>query len=216
MYSSWNPPFDWDSAIAKNRDALTAILASLVAMLGLTASSTVARISQRFHRKVLRVLKPAESAVRRLIVIAARGLVAKPVAARPDRKKMSGITRKGGTRRPSFPLFDARVPFDCGPETTRCRPTPPSPNPDGDGLIDAKRLIRRLEAVRLALADLPGQAKRLVRAKARRDTIPRLQFLAPMRPGRPPGYRRKHTHAVDAVLKECHLLARDLPWPNTS
>jgi hypothetical protein len=188
-------------------------------MLGLTASRTVTRISQRFHRKVLRVLKPAESAVRRLIVMAARNLVAKPVAARSDRKKKSGIARKGkgaGRRRPSFPLFDPRVPFEFGPERTGPRPTPPGPNPDGDGLIDAKRLIRRLEAVRLALADLPGQAKRLVQAKARRDTNPRLRFLAPMRPGRPPGYRRKHTHEVDAVLKECHLLARDVPWPNTS
>jgi hypothetical protein len=220
MYSqAWKPAFDWDGAIAKNRDALAAILATLMTMLGLDVSSAVARISHRFHRKVLRVLKPAESAVRRLIVIAARSLVAKPVAARPGQNKRRSATRTCGARRrrrPSFPLFDATVRFDDGPERTGPRPTPPLPSRDGDGLIDAKHLVRRLEAVRLALADLPGQAKRLVRARARRDTIPRLQFLAPMRPGRPPGYRKKQTHEVDAVLKECHRLACDVLWPNTS
>jgi hypothetical protein len=217
MYSqAWRPTFDWDGAIAKNREALMAILASLVTLLGLHVSGPVARISHRFHRKVLRVLKPAESAVRRLIVMAARGLEAEPVTARPGRKT-SGITRKGGAkRRPSFQLFDPRVLFDDGPERTGPPPTPPLPSQDGDGLIDARHLIRRLEAVRLALADLPGQARRLVRARARRDTNPRLQFLAPLRPGRPPGYRKKPTHAVDAVLKECHWLACDVLWPNTS
>jgi hypothetical protein len=209
------PPFDWAGAIAKNRDALVAIVAALFTMLGLSAGGAVARISHRFHRKVLRVLKPAESAVRRLIVIAARNLEAKPVTPRPSRKK-GGIPRKRASRRPAFQLFDPRVLFDDGSERTGPHPTPPIPSRDGDGLIDASRLARRLEAVRLALADLPGQAKRLVRARARRDKVPRLQFLAPLRPGRPPGWRRKPTHEVDAVLKECHWLACDVLWPNTS
>jgi hypothetical protein len=209
-------PFDWDRAIAKNRDALTAILAALVTLLGLTAGGPVARLSHRFHRKVLRVLKPAESAVRRLIVIAARGLAVKPMAPRAVPRRV-GIRREGASRRrPSFQLFDARQLCDFGPERTGPAPTPPSPSQDGDGLIDARHLVRRLEAVRLALADLPGQARRLVRARARRDTIPRLQFLAPLRPGRPPSYRKKPTHEVDAVLKECHWLACDVLWPNTS
>jgi hypothetical protein len=211
-----SPPFDWPRAIARNRDALSAILAALFVMLGFSAGARLERISHRFHRKVLRVLKPAESAVRRLIVIAARGLVAKPAASRAV--KRGGIARKrgAGRRRPSFQLFDPRILPDCGPERTGPHPTPPLPSRDGDGLIDAKRLVRRLEAVQLALSDLPRQAKRLVRARARRDTIPRLQFLAPLRPGRPPGWRRKPTHEIDRVLKECHALACDVLWPNTS
>ena len=44
------------------------------------------------HRAVLRVLRPAESAMRRLIVIAARGLVVKVVPSRPMPK---GHHRKG-------------------------------------------------------------------------------------------------------------------------
>jgi hypothetical protein len=182
-------------------------------MLGLTAGVTVARISHRFHRKVLRVLRPAEAAVRRLIVIAARGLVAKPVASRAVPRR-GGIARRGGRRRASFQLFDPRILFDPAPEPADPHPAPPIPV--RDGLIDAKRLIRRLKAIKLALADLPRQAKRLVRARARRDKVPGLRGLAPMRPGRPPGWRRKPTHEVDAVLKECHALACDVLWPNTS
>jgi hypothetical protein len=210
------PAFDWSRAIARNRDALAAILACLFAMLGLTEGGTVARISHRFHRKVLRVLKPAESAVRRLIVIAARGLSAKPVASRAAPQR-GGIKRKGGSsRRPSFQLFDPRQIFDFGPERAGPHPTPPIPSRDGDGLVDAKRLCRRLEAVKRALDDLAGQAKRLVRARARRDKVPSLRSLAPMRPGRPPGSRRKASHEVDEVLKECHWLACHVLWPNTS
>jgi hypothetical protein len=228
---------DWARAIERNRDALTGIIAALFAMLGLADGGTVGRIERRLYRAVLRVLWPAEAAVRRLIVIAARGLVVKPVAARPSPK--GRITSKGGSRPPAFPLFDKRqLRFDLkarrtGPRpnpritfmssnawgdpvftTLQARPTPP-PKP-ADGLIDAKRLCRRLAAVKQALADLPRQARRLVRARARRDKVERLRGLSPLRPGPPPGHRKKPTHAVDAVLKECHWLAWEVLKPDTS
>jgi hypothetical protein len=77
-------------------------------------------------------------------------------------------------------------------------------------------LCRRLEALKLALGDLPRRAKRFVRAQARRAKVPRLQLQSPMRPGRPPGYRKKPSHEVDEVLKECHALARDVEQHDTS
>jgi hypothetical protein len=61
------------------------------------------------HRAVLRVLRPAESALRRLIVIAAQGLEVKIAPSRP--KPTGAIKRKGGKRQPSFPLFDPRKRF---------------------------------------------------------------------------------------------------------
>ena len=88
---------DWDRAIERNRDALSAILAGLFAMLGLTGTATVGRIPRQVHRAVLRVLRPAEAAARRLIVIAARGMVAKLKAPRPmpkgriAAKKIAGV-----------------------------------------------------------------------------------------------------------------------------
>jgi hypothetical protein len=234
-----SPPFDWARAIERNRDALTAILATLIAMLGLTGTAPLGRIPRLLHRTVLRVLRPAESATRRLIVIAARGLVLKPVAPRP--MPQGGIAGKSGTRRPSFPLFDPRKHFDLGRRPPRprfiprittmrvdawgdtvftCSSDAPRPKararkPD-DGQVDATRLARRLEALKAALADLPRQAKRLVRARARRDKVPRLQSQSPMRPGLPPGYRKRSDHDVDDVLKECHALARDALRPDTS
>ena len=77
--------FDWARAIERNSEALKGIVAELFAMLGLAGEATVSRIPQPLHRAVLRVLRPAESAVRRLIIIAARGLVVKlkPAASRP-------------------------------------------------------------------------------------------------------------------------------------
>ena len=75
---------DWDLAIKRNSEALKGIIAELFAMLELAGLAPVARLPRSLHNAVLRVLRPAESAVRRLIVIAARGLVVKLAPLRPD------------------------------------------------------------------------------------------------------------------------------------
>ena len=59
--------FDWDLAIKRNSEALNGIVAELFAMLGL-AGDAVRRIPRSLHSAVLHVLRPAESAVRRLII----------------------------------------------------------------------------------------------------------------------------------------------------
>jgi hypothetical protein len=218
---------DWARAIERNRDALAAILSGLFAMLGLAA--------RQLHRAVLRVLRPAESAMRRLIVIAARGLVVKPLPARP--MPAGGVVGKGGASRPVFQLFDPRkrfahqrrsgkrgnpriltfwgdphlVPLWSTPQPIFKPVTPPD-----DGQIDAWRLWRRLEALKLALADIPRQARRLVRMRMKRETVPSLRLKSPMRPGRAPGSRQKPDHDVDHVLAECHALARDAMALDTS
>jgi hypothetical protein len=228
---------DWGRAIERNSEALKGILAALFAMLQAVGGVAAARIPRPMRRAVLRVLRPAESAVRRLIVIAARGMVAKPVVARPMPKN---LIRKGGRDRLSFPLFDRwrflrrRKPrgnprihfFPYDPRVVALFPPPPlpaptpplpapSPPPD-DGFVDARRLALRLEAVRAALSDLPGQARRLVRLRARREKVPGLRFRTPMRPGHPPGRRKKPVREVDHVLAECESLAWDALAPDTS
>ena len=97
---------DWARAIERNSEALNGIVGALFAMLGLAGEATVGRIPQPLHRAVLRVLRPAESAVRRLIVIAARGLVVKLTPSRPMPVVPIGKGRQSGHSRPSFPLFD--------------------------------------------------------------------------------------------------------------
>ena len=99
---------DWARAIERNSEALVGIVEALFAMLGLVGVATVARIPQPLHRAVLRVLRPAESALRRLIVIAARGIVVKPA---PSLPMPAGPIGQGGHSRPSFQLFDPRKSF---------------------------------------------------------------------------------------------------------
>jgi hypothetical protein len=74
---------DWPLAIERNREPLLRIVATLFAMIGLTETAAVERLSRPVYRAVLGVLRPAEAAVRRLIVIAAQGMVVKPSPIRP-------------------------------------------------------------------------------------------------------------------------------------
>jgi len=102
---------DWDLAIKRNSEALRGIIAGLFAMLELAGGVAVERIPPALHRAVLRVLRPAESALRRLIVIAARGVVVKLPASRPNlHPRPAKPTAKGlgSSRPPSFQLFDPR------------------------------------------------------------------------------------------------------------
>ena len=225
---------DWGRAIERNSEALKGIVAALFAMLGLAGDATVARIPRSIHSAVLRVLQPAESAMRRLVVIAARGLVVKLA---PSRPMPAGPTGKGGNLRHSFQLFDprknfalthSRTPtrnpprihiFGSDPRVAALWPAPQpavDPTPPPDGLVNPARLTRRLQALRFALEDLPRQARRLARWRVKRENAPSPKFRSPLRPGHPPGYRRKPVHEVDEVLAECHGLACDALRPDTS
>jgi hypothetical protein len=147
------------------------------------------------------------------------------------------VIGKGGNSRPSFQLFDPRKNFNrprrrafsrigprihvfgYDPRVVALFPAPQpvvEPPPPPDGLVNATRLSRRLQALKSALDDLPRQAKRLARWRLRRERVPSLKFRSPLRPGRPPGHRRKPTHEVDEVLIECHGLAWDALKPDTS
>ncbi len=204
---------DWDLAIKRNSEALKGIIADLFAMLELAGMATVARLPHSVHRAVLRVLRPAESAVRRLIVIAARGLVVKLAPSRPSlRPKPAKPTAKGvgSSRPPSFQLFDPRkrikpvramkstrlvprIGFLSPPDPTVAAifaaraaraPSPAAaPPPPSDGLASAQGLTRRLQALKSALEDLPRQAKRLARWQQRRKAAPGHKFLSPLRHG---------------------------------
>ena len=101
---------DWDLAIKRNSEALRSIIEILFALLGLDGTDAASRIPRSLHSAVLGVLRPAESAVRRLIVIAARGVV---VELAPSRPMPAGkvIGKGGGSRPPSFQLFDPRKRF---------------------------------------------------------------------------------------------------------
>jgi hypothetical protein len=224
--------WSWEGVIERNTTLLKPIVEALFAMLGLAT-----RLPAPVYRRMLRLLRPTESAVRRLIVIVARGVVVKVAASRP--KPAGPITGKGGKSRCSFQLFDTRKSF---PELRKKKvvrvtprfylagydprvaalwptprpPAPPAPPPT-DGLFDAARITRRLQALKSALKDLPRQAKRLARWRLKRANISYLKMRYPMRPGRPPGYRKKKLHEIDEILADCHYFAWEaMKKPDTS
>jgi hypothetical protein len=225
---------DWSLAIARNRETLLGIVTALFAMIGLGEGKPVERLPRPLHRAVLSLLRPAEAAVRRLIVVAARGLVVKPVAPRAPPQGLAGIATSRG--RISFCLFDPRLRPGRPPARTRgpvprlhvidvgfdpriplFRAAPPgAPQPAPPPGVDAGPLCRRLAAVRRALEDLRSQARRYARWRSRPLERRRPRLFSALRPGGPPGFRKEVPHRVHAVLHECHFLAREVSRPDTS
>jgi hypothetical protein len=220
-------PWSWDAIIARNTGLLKPIVAALFVLL-----DGAARLSPGVYRRVLRVLRPAESAVRRLIVIAAINVVAKPLVVKPGPAGPI-ICSRGGTSHCCFKLFDPRKRFPMFQQTRRvakvvprfylssydprvaaifaarqrAAPPPPAPQPVSDGLVDAARVSRRLQALTSALNDLPRQAKRLARWRLRRLGASHLRTMDVMRYGKAPGYRKKKRHEIDDILDDCHAFA---------
>jgi hypothetical protein len=110
----------WAAVIDRNSTALKAIIGTLYVLLGHSS-----RLTPGVYRRVLRGLRPAESALRRLIVIASRVYVievapprARPVRVKPASEKPVASTTpcpkaraKVSQRGYSFPLFDPRKPL---------------------------------------------------------------------------------------------------------
>jgi hypothetical protein len=220
---------DWARAIEINRKALTRIVAEIYALLEVAAGGTLERLPQGLYQKVERLLRPAESALRRLIVIAARGLVVKPWPTRAMPKGLK-IARKA-TGPVAFRLFDTRKRFDFiekenplfvvvktytsnpfNPFTSQVSSRPAEP----DGTINAHSMSRRLAAFAHALETIPRQAQRLARWQAKRSMMEKPKFTSPIRPGPPPGHRVEPTRDVDFILRECHALAWDVYREDTS
>jgi hypothetical protein len=89
---------DWNAAIERNREALKRILAMLVAMAGLDArgQSPAPTLPRHLHRAILALLRPAEAAARRLVIVAARDLVVElPRPRRAEPKAGSIFVRSG-------------------------------------------------------------------------------------------------------------------------
>jgi hypothetical protein len=137
-------------------------------------------------------------------------------------------TAAAGRRAPRsycLPLFDPirlptpgrprHVPAHAAPRisfpgaTARHRlATPPSPN----DLLDATRLGLRFRALASVLDDLPAHARRFARWRMLRDRAApkgRARRLSPLKPGRPPGWKRRPDHEVHEILADLHHFARE-------
>ena len=206
---------NWQAAINLNRDALLRVLAALVAI-------AAPHISRQSRSAILRVLRPAESAARRLIVIAAK--LYKEAQRSPERMAHNDrlpnfATFKPAAKTPRFKLFDPRkrlIEFQKPKQTSKFMPrisligvsAPLFYKTKPPRELTTKHLCQRLAALQEALSDLPKQAKRLARQLEKRKTAPPgPKRVPPLRPGLPPSTHAKPSHEVDALLKECHNLA---------
>lgn len=133
---------DWDLAVEHNRVPLLGQVKDLLAEFGLSEGETVARVSKSLYLLVAGKLRKAESAVRRLIFVAARNIVLeaptkRPAQAKPENSgedkaqpqeeaKAETPVRIRGKRRPSFSLFDPPNRYEPGYRRpiTRRRPEP--------------------------------------------------------------------------------------------
>jgi hypothetical protein len=229
--------------VVTNREALKRILAMLVGMAEMGGGTTLPR---HLYRAILLLLRPAESAVRRLIIAAARGIVVTLPPLRPRKLKpkisdtVAAMRRlglavtlsredfaryqaelKAAERRAAMPrainlsLLDPLknplrirrryTPAHAAPRILSLfsdapyhrLPPPPSPTDP----IGAAKLMLRMEALGRALDDLPAQAQRFARWRARNAAADarvkeglqpwRPRRFWPLRGGRPPGGRLK-------------------------
>lgn len=191
-----------------NHRSLQRIFAILWAMAGVGSRQTILR---SVHRLVTRLLRPAEAAARRLIVVLARGIV---VTLPPSRAAGSRPDRVG---RPVD-----WVPFALAEPLPRFADQNPEPRPfpgifpaRGDTEISAARLPLRLDELCHALDDLPAQAQRLARWQARRRRAREKGVFCttqPLRLGLPLDLRgraglRLKKHELFGLLKHTHEIA---------
>ena len=206
---------------------LIRLVASIFSLVGLvTGGPVLSSISDDVRRQVLRILQPAESSLRRLIYMRARGLVVSPAAKR--KPPNHPIPKGDGTSDhiPAFTLFDPRKWFKelanqhrllrgPGPRISSFDERRPAIEPPAPKTANAANLSKRLLALHKALEDIPAQAKRLARLQAKRRAAGEiLRRIMPLRPGFPPGYRKRITHIVDEILYELDILARREPRPS--
>ena len=237
---------DWDGIIERNAERLVAVLTELFAMAGFGRGGT-ALMPRHVLPGLLALLRPAESALRRLIVIAARGIVVKLRNGGVSRAFPKGTAFERDTERvAAFCLIDPlkrfapqwlepeaaapqvmaqamaqdgpriSVPGLFDPVFPPARSVPVlRPDPQDSDLISPNALRRRLIAMRHALDNLPRQALRLARWKARR-ALRKIGRRSPFRPGFAPGYQRHHQREIDLILADCHHFAHEAWYADTS
>jgi hypothetical protein len=188
---------DWDEIIERNRERILLAIAPLLAVFGFDPRRRE-EVPRHFHRFLISLLRPAESAVRRLIIIAALGIAVK-LRLGASRGFPAGLAAKlkldleqEEARFPAFGLIDPLKRFapqdfgwaqewsqDWGKERVLPRISVPGlidpvfaqavPFPDKDDPIDTSALLRRIRSLKDALDNLPRHAKRLARWKARAE-----------------------------------------------
>lgn len=183
---------EWHPAVEHNHEALKHFVVMLVGMIEVAAD--ISAVPRHLYRAVLRLLRPAEAATRRLIITLARDLSVPPAREwEPTPRKpeapvyvqshigmhagvKSRFLWKSGAQFPQIvPLpprvAPTRLPFPLlDPLRRRSRRGRLVIKPGGrDDPINTFQIGLRLRALTAALDDMQGQAQRFARWKARND-----------------------------------------------
>jgi hypothetical protein len=186
-----------DLVIERNRIALLTIIAALISMIGTDSS----RVAHSIRLTILRILRPAESAVRRLIAATARNIEVEWKPSRPMPKDIAWTGKRNAStqKSPQFKLTDPRPSMrifhtiERGDAARISVIEPMAPTitaiwaAQHSAYLAAQRaairaantvkptqpmtLADRLAVVKNALENLPHQAKRLLRWQARRERV---------------------------------------------
>ena len=173
---------NWQAAIEKNRDALLRIADMLFALIGLNETAAVATLPRCTRNYVLRILRPAESAARRLIVVAARrieitvrssserngapsnsvilGLDAKTSEAPSLLARTHSVKPTTATKAKNLPLLDTLKRFDLAPRR-RYATTIPRVRSLADDALPVYMRVPDVPAKPLPSPDDPLDATRL-------------------------------------------------------
>ena len=204
---------DWNLAIQHNQTILLRNVAWLFTWLRLEVGDSVETMPRLQRLTVLFVLRPSESAYRRLLLVAAlvRGVVAPLLKKRATPPVPSKRQRAGMAAALSFKLLDQRKAFDLYPDKAKYASGPgpfvtdlwsddpihdrsalyahqermncPAPSPDDEE--SAKAICLRMNALMAALNDLDGQVLRMAKLHARIAQQPRQVGKFPLRVMRP-------------------------------
>ncbi len=213
---------DWPLAIEKNREKLLRIILALMTSLGLVDGGKLTTLPYYLYKRALHILRPAEAAVRRLIMMAAYDLKLRGFNLAPPGRGVGAADGEGefhrknsvesGWHQSSFTLIDPLKPFtEEAPDYSEFGPSFDDHASSNHTPTPAASLGRRLLALKRALETIDKQARRLTRWYALRDQALAQNHshrLSPLRPGFPPGYRKKPIHEIEHVLLDCHSLAQ--------
>ena len=213
---------NWPQAIERNQETLLRIILALVASLGLADGGVLKTLPRFLYQKALRIIVPAEAAVRRLILIIAHEMKLRGGLKLPKSRitftNFMLLNPLPADHIPAFNLLDPRKIFGLeAPDYSGFGDARDEEQREGQDIapdkspIPAASLGRRLLALKAALENLPKQARRLARWYEQRDAAyaknqPHLS--SPIRPGLPPTYRVHKRDIIDDLMIECHSLAR--------
>ena len=85
---------DWKGVIERQSRDLFFVMTEMFFMAGLNKGVPVTVLTRRVYRRILILLRPAEAALRRLIIIAARGIVLRVTPSGPFPKELAAKLKK--------------------------------------------------------------------------------------------------------------------------